>query len=117
MIDLDTVRPGPAMNDFGETIRFGASTAAEDAQDLSKVSCDMEWFAVHANGFIEGCGGKLTQKEIEMSPMGAKVKTFDRGMRFLTDHHKGDTFCKIHRENHILVRCRTQLKLVEDMEP
>ena len=91
VIDLDTVMPGLAMNDFGDSIRFGASTAAEDEQDLSKVSCDMELFDVYAKGFIEGCGGKLTQKEIEMMPMGAKVMTFECGMRFLTD-----TFREIH---------------------
>ena len=116
VIDLDTVMPGLAMNDFGDSIRFGASTAAEDEQDLSKVSCDMELFDVYAKGFIEGCGGKLTQKEIEMMPMGAKVMTFECGMRFLTDHLQGDTYFKIHRENHNLDRCRTQFKLVEDME-
>ena len=112
VIDLDTVMPGLAMNDFGDSIRFGASTAAEDEQDLSKVSCDMELFDVYAKGFIEGCGGKLTQKEIEMMPMGAKVMTFECGMRFLTDHLQGDTYFKIHRENHNLDRCRTQFKLV-----
>ena len=116
VIDLDTVMPGLAMNDFGDSIRFGASTAAEDEQDLSKVSCDMELFDVYAKGFIEGCGGKLTQKEIEMMPMGAKVMTFECGMRFLTDHLQGDTYFKIHREKHNLDRCRTQFKLVEDME-
>ena len=116
VIDLDTVMPGLAMNDFGDSIRFGASTAAEDEQDLSKVSCDMELFDVYAKGFIEGCGGKLTQKEIEMMPMGAKVMTFECGMRFLTDHLQGDTYFKIHRDKHNLDRCRTQFKLVEDME-
>ena len=116
VIDLDTVMPGLAMNDFGDTIRFGASTAAEDEQDLDKVWCDMELFEVFTKGFIEGCGGKLTKKEIEMLPMGAKVMTFECGMRFLTDYLQGDTYFKIHRENHNLDRCRTQLKLVADME-
>ena len=116
VIDLDTVMPGLAMNDFGDSIRFGASTAAEDEQDLSKVSCDMDLFDIYAKGYIEGCGGKLTEKEIELMPMGAKVMTFECGMRFLTDHLQGDHYFKIHRENHNLDRCRTQFKLVEDME-
>lgn len=116
VIDLDTVMPGLAMNDFGDSIRFGASTAAEDEQDLSKVSCDMDLFDIYTKGFIEGCGGKLTEKEIEMLPMGAKVMTFECGMRFLTDHLQGDVYFKIHRENHNLDRCRTQFKLVSDME-
>lgn len=116
VIDLDTVMPGLAMNDFGDSIRFGASTAAEDEQDLSKVSCSMELFELYAKGYIEGCGGKLTAREIELMPMGAKTMTFECGMRFLTDYIQGDTYFKIHRENHNLDRCRTQFKLVEEME-
>ena len=116
VIDLDTVMPGLAMHDFGDSIRFGASTAAEDETDLSKVSCDMELFELYTKGYIEGCGGKLTKKEIELMPMGAKVMTFECGMRFLTDYLQGDTYFKIHREGHNLDRCRTQFKLVEDME-
>lgn len=116
VIDLDTVMPGLAMNDFGDSIRFGASTAAEDEQDLEKVSCDMELFELYTKGYIEGCGGKLTAKEIELMPTGAKVMTFECGMRFLTDYLQGDTYFKIHREHHNLDRCRTQFKLVSDME-
>ena len=116
VIDLDTVMPGLAMNDFGDSIRFGASTATEDEQDLSKVSCDMELFDLYAKGFIEGCGGKLTEKEIDLMPTGAMVMTFECGMRFLTDYLQGDTYFKTHREGHNLDRCRTQFKLVEDME-
>lgn len=116
VIDLDTVMPGLAMNDFGDSIRFGASTGAEDETDLDKIWCDMELFDCYAKGFIEGCGGKLTTKEIELLPMGAKVMTFECGMRFLTDYLQGDTYFKIHRENHNLDRCRTQFKLVSDME-
>ena len=116
VIDLDTVMPGLAVNDFGDSIRFGASTAAEDEQDLSKVSCDMDLFDIYTKGFVEGCDGKLTAKEIEMLPVGAKVMTFECGMRFLTDYLEGDHYFKIHREGHNLDRCRTQFKLVKDME-
>ena len=116
VIDLDTVMPGLAMNDFGDSIRFGASTAAEDEQDLDKVWCDMDLYEIYVKGFIEGCGGKLTKTEIEMLPMGAKVMTFECGMRFLTDYLQGDTYFKVHREGQNLDRCRTQFKLVSDME-
>ena len=116
VIDLDTVMPGLAMNDFGDSIRSGASTGAEDEKDLSKISCDMELFEVYTRGFIDGCAGKLTAREIELLPMGAKVMTFECGMRFLTDYLQGDTYFKIHRPEHNLDRCRTQFKLVADME-
>lgn len=116
VIDLDTVMPGLAANDFGDSIRFGASTGAEDEPDLSKVSCDLELYEAYVKGFIEGCGGALTEAEIDTLPMGAILMTFECGIRFLTDHLEGDTYFKIHRENHNLDRCRTQFKLVADME-
>ncbi len=116
VVDLDTVMPGLAMNDFGDSIRSGASTGAEDETDLSKISCDMELFDIYTKGFIEGCGGKLTSREIELLPMGAKTMTYECGMRFLTDYLQGDVYFKIHRPEHNLDRCRTQFKLVADME-
>ena len=116
VIDLDTVMPGLTANDFGDSIRFGASTALEDEQDLSKVSCDLHLFDVYARGFIEGCGGALTDLEIDMLPMGAILMTFENGIRFLTDHLEGDHSFHIHREGHNLDRCRTQLTLVKDMQ-
>ena len=116
VIDLDTVMPGLTANDFGDSIRFGASTALEDEQDLSKVSCDLHLFDVYARGFIEGCGGALTDLEIDMLPMGAILMTFENGIRFLTDHLEGDHYYHIHREGHNFDRCRTQLTLVKDMQ-
>ena len=116
VIDLDTVMPGLTANDFGDSIRFGARTALEDEQDLSKVSCDLHLFDVYARGFIEGCGGALTDLEIDMLPMGAILMTFENGIRFLTDHLEGDHYFHIHREGHNLDRCRTQLTLVKDMQ-
>jgi hypothetical protein len=104
------------MNDFGDSIRFGASTAAEDEKDLEKVTCSMELFELYTKGFLEECREQLTTKEIELLPMGAKVMTFECGIRFLTDYLEGDHYFKIHREDHNLDRCRTQFKLVADME-
>ncbi len=116
VIDLDTVMPGLAVHDFGDAIRFGASTGAEDEVDLSKISCDMHLFKLYTKGFLKGCRGSLTKMEQKMLPMGAKVMTYECGMRFLTDYLQGDTYFKIHRERQNLDRCRTQMKLVADME-
>jgi len=116
VIDLDTVMPGYAVNDFGDSIRFGANTAAEDETDLSKVSLDLELFEAYTEGFLKGCNGRLTDKEIELLPVGAMIMTFECGMRFLTDHIDGDVYFKIHREGHNIDRCRNQFALLADME-
>ena len=116
VIDLDTVMPGLSINDFGDSIHFGANTAAEDETDLSKVSLSLSLFETYAKGFLEGCGGKLTEQELRMLPMGAKMMTLECGMRFLTDHLEGDVYFKIHRPGHNLDRARCQFALVADME-
>ena len=116
VIDLDTIMPGFSVNDFGDSIRFGASTASEDEKDLSKVEMDINLFETYANGFIKGCGGLLTKDEIMLLPEGAKMMTIECGMRFLTDYLEGDTYFKTKYDTHNLDRCRTQFKLVADME-
>ena len=116
VIDLDTVMPGLAINDFGDSIRFGANHSAEDERDLTKVNFDLELFDVYAAGFLEGAGGALTETELDYLPWGAKLMTLECGIRFLTDYLEGDHYFRIHREGQNLDRCRTQFKLVSDME-
>ena len=115
VIDLDTVMPGSLLFDFGDAIRFGASSALEDETDLDKVSLDTHLFRVFTKGFLEACPS-LTDKEKEMLPLGAYTMTLECGLRFLTDYLKGDKYFAIQREKHNLDRCRTQFRLVADME-
>lgn len=116
VVDLDTVMPGSVLYDFGDGIRFGASSAAEDERDLDKVYVRLDMFEGFTKGFIAGCEGSLTDEELDSLPMGAYIITLETGMRFLADHLNGDVYFSIHRENHNLDRARTQLKLVYDME-
>lgn len=116
VIDLDTIMPGLAAYDFGDSIRAGACYTAEDEKDLSKVFLVLELFEAYVKGFIEGSKDGLSKKEIETLPLGAKVITLEQGIRFLTDYLDGDLYYKTGYEEHNLDRARTQLKLVADME-
>ena len=115
VIDLDTVMPGSALYDFGDALRIGASTAAEDETDLSKVNFDCEKFAAFAKGYLSEMKNILTADEIKLLPFSAKLLTYECGTRFLTDYLNGDTYFKIHREHHNLDRARNQFKLVKDI--
>ncbi len=116
VIDLDTIMPGFSVTDFGDSIRFGANTAAEDEKDLSKVTLDIALFETYTEGFLNGCGGKLPAEEIMLLPEGAKMMTIECGMRFLADYLQGDIYFKTARPEHNLDRARTQIKLVSEME-
>ncbi|MBQ7314813.1 MAG: aminoglycoside phosphotransferase family protein [Clostridia bacterium] len=116
VIDLDTVMPGSLLCDFGDSIRFGASTAAEDEKDLSKVHFDIDLFATYADGFLAALGDRINEKEIELLPYSAYLLTMECGMRFLADYLAGDTYFGIKYPEHNLIRCRTQFKLASEME-
>ncbi len=116
VIDLDTVMPGLSLYDYGDSMRFGTNPAAEDEKDLSKVYSDMVLFEEYTKGFLEECGDALTAKEIELLPISALVMTYECGIRFLGDFVDGDNYFKTERPEHNLDRCRTQFKLVADME-
>ena len=116
VIDLDTVMPGLACNDFGDSIRFGANHSAEDEKDLTKVNFDLDLFESYTRGFLAGAGGVISEQEKAYLPWGSKLMTLECGMRFLTDYLEGDHYFAVHRERQNLDRCRTQFKLVSDME-
>lgn len=116
LIDLDTVMPGLSLYDFGDSIRFGASTAEEDETDLTKVHFDIGLFEAFTKGYLEVAGGVLTREETDRLPDGAKMMTLECGTRFLTDYLNGDVYFKTERENQNLDRCRTQFRLIAEME-
>ncbi len=116
VLDLDTVMPGSALYDFGDAIRFGASSALEDERDLSLVYMKVELFEAFARGFLSETKDILTQEEERLLSFSAKLMTLECGMRFLGDYLNGDIYFKVHREGHNLDRARTQIKLVADME-
>jgi len=116
VIDLDTVMPGSLLYDFGDALRFGASTGAEDEKDLDKIWFDLELFKAFSEGFLEEMGEDITEKEVELLPFSAILMTYECGIRFLADFLNGDTYFKVDYETHNLDRARTQFKLIYDME-
>ena len=116
VIDLDTVMPGSMLYDYGDAIRFGASSAPEDETDLSKIFLRMDMFEAFTGGFLEGLGGAATEDEIMALPMGAYMLTFELVIRFLTDYLNGDTYFKVRDARHNLERTSAQMTLLADME-
>ena len=116
VIDLDTTMPGLSINDFGDSIRFGANHCLEDEQDLSKVNFDIQLYEVFTRSFLEGARGSLTPAELEYLPWGARLMTLECGLRFLTDYLDGDHYFHVSHPQQNLDRARTQMKLVKDME-
>lgn len=114
VIDLDTVMPGLSLYDYGDAIRFGASTADESEKDLSKVNLNMDYFRAFTRGYLEACPS-LTKEEINLMPLGAITMTVECGLRFLTDYLDGDNYFSVSYDTQNLDRCRTQLRFADIM--
>lgn len=116
VIDLDTVMPGTYLYDFGDSIRFGCNLASEDERNLSKVTFSLDYFQAFAKSYLKEMKDSLNNCEINHLAFASKLMTLECGIRFLDDYLDGDHYFKIHRENHNLDRCKTQFKLVSEME-
>lgn len=115
VLDLDTVMPGLSVHDFGDAIRFGAATAAEDEPDVARIKLDLKRFAAFTRGFLEAAPN-LTAVEIESLPLGAFTITMETGIRFLKDYLDGDIYFRTAYPDHNLVRARAQFALAADMK-
>lgn len=116
VIDLDTVMPGAVLYDFGDLVRMGAATAAEDEQDLSRAGLDLRLFNALAHGYLSAARDFLTPLEWDLLVFSGRLITFEQAMRFLGDYLNGDTYYKTHFSEHNLIRARTQMRMVEAME-
>jgi hypothetical protein len=115
VIDLDTVMPGLALYDFGDTIRTAANTAEEDEADTEKIRFSLPVFKAYSEGFLESTISFLTPSEIEYLPLSAQYMTFIMGLRFLTDYIAGDVYYSIKYPDQNLRRCRAQFRLMDCM--
>lgn len=116
LVDLDTVMPGLSLYDFGEIVRTAANSGAEDERNLSKISFRMPVFGALVQGYLPEMREFLLPSELDNLAFSGQLMTFENGTRFLTDYLNGDIYFKVHRDEHNLDRCRTQYKLVEEME-
>jgi len=115
VLDLDTVMSGLSVHDFGDCVRCAAATATEDEPIAENMKLDLHRFRVCTRGFLEGAPS-LTKAEMENLPLGAYTITLELAARFLADYLGGDLYFKTAYPQHNLIRARSQMALLADME-
>ncbi len=110
VIDLDTVMPSFVFSDYGDFLRTGACTTAEDEPDTSKIDFDMDIYNAFTEGYLSAATF-LTPQERRMLPYAARLFPYMQAVRFLADYINGDTYYKTAYPDHNLVRTRAQLAL------
>lgn len=116
VVDLDTVMPGFVLSDFGDFIRTGANTGAEDDKNLDNVGVDLAIFEAYAKGYLQEAASFLTEIEVNNLAFGAKLLTYMQTVRFFTDYIDGDTYYKKEYPEHNWVRSKAQFKLLQSLE-
>lgn len=116
VIDLDTTMPGSPLYDFGDLVRTGTCSAAEDETDLDLVAMDINLFAAVAEGYLSETADLLVEAEKQLLVMAGPLITFTIGLRFLTDYLEGDIYFKTRYPEHNLDRAKSQFKLLRSME-
>lgn len=114
VIDLDTTMPGFVFSDFGDFMRTGANTVAEDDPDIAKVAFRMDIFEAFTRGYLESASF-LTKVEKENLPYAALLFPYMQAVRFLTDYINGDVYYKTSYPEHNLVRTRNQVALFKSV--
>jgi len=115
VIDLDTLMPGSVIYDFGDMVRTFTNAGEEDEKDLDKVYLRADIFEAICKGYFSELKGLLDPLESQNLIEGAKFMILITGFRFLTDFLEGDVYYKTSYREHNLHRCRTQLKLLQDL--
>lgn len=116
LIDCDTVQPGLILHDLGDAIRSLCNPAGEDPIDLQTVGLDLNLLSAFFDGYKTTAKNLLTTEEISYLWTALHTITLELGIRFLTDHLKGDVYFKIRQPGHNLHRALVQFHLVESIE-
>lgn len=116
VIDLDTVMPGFIIFDFGDMVRSFTSPAEEDNPDISRTCFRMDHFDALCSGYLSPLRETLSKNEADNLILGTISVIFVQALRFLSDYLQGDVYYKATYEAHNLVRAKTQLKLLSDLQ-
>lgn len=113
LIDLDTVQPGLLHHDIGDCLRSCCNRAGEAgasvAFDIDLCSAILTAYGAETRDLLSAAEVKLISPSIRLIP-------FELGLRFLTDHLRGDRYFRVTAPGENLRKALIQFALVADIE-
>ena len=113
VLDLDTVMPGLSAHDVGDLVR---SAAFDGGEDDAEARLDLDRLRALSEGYREGAAETLSDAERAVFGLGARVITYELGLRFLMDHLEGDVYFGAARPGQNLARARAQFARLHALE-
>ena len=102
VLDLDTVMWGNWAWEFGDLVRSMSGDGAHPSR-----------FEAAARGYLGEAGVVASAQDLVLAP---RYTAFMLGVRFLTDHLRGDVYFRTDEPGENLRRARAQFRLVEALE-
>lgn len=115
MLDLDTVGVGIVHYDLGDCLRSCCNRAGEGGVHGLGVSFDMEICRALLAGYFSLPQQLLSAAQRAFIFDAVLAITFELGVRFLTDHLRGNSYFKVQKHGENLDRAERQFHLVEDI--
>jgi len=115
MLDFDTVGGGLVHYDLGDCQRSCCNRAGEKGSDPSVVSFDLRYCRSLLEGYFSG-GFPLGEAQRTLIFEAVYLIAFELGVRFFTDHLRGNTYFRVASDGENLARAVRQFRLVEDIE-
>lgn len=112
LIDLDTVGPGLLHYDLGDCLRSCCNQGGEGGEP-SQVRFDLDICRAVLSGYRLEMEGNLSRWDRDYLYEAILLIAYELGLRFLSDHLRGDTYFRVRRPGENLQRALVQFALVE----
>lgn len=113
LLDLDTVAVGLLHHDLGDCLRSCCNTAGENVDDGSSITFDLKICRAVLKGYFSGPKPLLSSKQRIFIFDGLLLICFELGLRFFTDHLRGNRYFKVERAGDNLRRAVNQFRLAD----
>ncbi|MFH0784167.1 MAG: aminoglycoside phosphotransferase family protein [Pseudomonadota bacterium] len=113
MLDLDTVGAGIVHYDLGDCLRSCCNRVGESGENGQAVSFDIKICRALLQGYFSEPHNLLSADQRTKIFDAVLGITFELGVRFFTDHLRGNTYFKVRQDGENLARAVRQFRLLE----
>lgn len=115
LIDLDTVAMGLLHYDLGDCLRSCCNRGGEADDNDMPITFDLSFCNALLDGYFSGPDKLLTKEQRAFIFDGVLLICFELGVRFFTDHLRGNPYFKVQRDGDNLLRAVNQFRLADNI--
>ena len=115
LLDLDTVATELVHYDLGDCLRSCCNKVGETGRDAQPITFDLTFCQALLDGYFSGPDKLLSEEQRVYVFDGVLHICYELGVRFFTDHLRGNPYFKVQQEGDNLLRAVNQFRLADDI--